>query len=81
MLKTRPKPPVEAQDRSLEVARDIGRRLREARTSGSETIDAVADQLRIRPAYIEALEAGEFGRIPGRPYVCLLYTSPSPRDS
>jgi cytoskeleton protein RodZ len=69
MLKTRPKPPVEAQDRSLEVARDIGRRLREARTSGSETIDAVADQLRIRPAYIEALEAGEFGRIPGRPYV------------
>jgi cytoskeleton protein RodZ len=69
MLKTRPKPPVEAQDRSLEVARDIGRRLREARTSGSETVDAVADQLRIRPAYIEALEAGEFGRIPGRPYV------------
>lgn len=69
MLKTRPKPPVEAQDRSQEVAREIGRRLREARLAQGETVEAIADHLRIRQAYVEALEAGELDRIPGRPYV------------
>ncbi len=69
MPKTRPQPTIEAQDRSQEVARDIGRQLREARLARGETVDAVADQLRIRPSYVEALETGELSRIPGRPYV------------
>ncbi len=58
MLKTRPKLPVEAQDRSLEVARDIGRRLREARTSRSETLNSVADQLQDPPGLYRGAGGG-----------------------
>jgi cytoskeleton protein RodZ len=70
MPRTRPKPSsVEAQDRSAEAAREIGRALREARQARGEELQEIADYLRIRPAYVEALEAGELDRIPGRPYV------------
>jgi cytoskeleton protein RodZ len=70
MPRTRPKPSsIEAQDRSAEAAREIGRALREARQARGEELQEIADYLRIRPAYVEALEAGELDRIPGRPYV------------
>ncbi|HEX8375164.1 MAG TPA: helix-turn-helix domain-containing protein, partial [Geminicoccaceae bacterium] len=68
MLKRRSQPPAEAQDRSEETARSIGRLLRETRMARGEELGDVAEFLRIRPGYLAALEAGELAAIPGRPY-------------
>jgi cytoskeleton protein RodZ len=68
MLRQRPRRP-SAQDQSEPTAREIGRALREAREARGEALDEVADFLRIRPAYLAALEQGELRQLPGRPYV------------
>ena len=48
--------------------REIGGRLRDARQERGEDLYDIADYLRIRPAYLFALEEGNFGATPGRPY-------------
>lgn len=68
MLKRRSQPPAEAQDRSEETARHIGRLLRETREARGEELGDIAEFLRVRPGYLAALEAGELAAIPGRPY-------------
>jgi cytoskeleton protein RodZ len=60
--------PVAQQDRSDEALRSIGRELLEARTARGEDLHDIAAYLRIRPAYLTALEQGDIGAIPGRPY-------------
>src|SRR3954454_1287665 len=70
MPKQRPRrPSAPAQDQSELAAREIGRALRESREARGEELDEVADFLRIRPAYLAALEQGELRALPGRPYV------------
>ena len=56
---------VETTDASMS---EIGRRLRDARQERGEDLYDIADYLRIRPAYLFALEEGDFGATPGRPY-------------
>ncbi len=51
----------------------IGRQLREARLQRGEDLHDVADQLRIKQAYLGALEAGDLTAIPGRPYALGFY--------
>jgi cytoskeleton protein RodZ len=47
----------------------IGRLLREARQSVGGDIDRIGAALRIRPAYLEAIEEGRHGELPGPTYV------------
>jgi cytoskeleton protein RodZ len=60
--------PVVQQDQSDEVLRSIGQELCRARMARGEDLVDVAAFLRIRPAYLTALEEGDIGAIPGRPY-------------
>lgn len=46
----------------------LGRVLRRARLATGLDIADVAQRLRIRPEYLEALEAGDHGKLPGRVY-------------
>jgi len=48
--------------------RAVGHYLRDTREALGVDLYEVADQLRIRPAYLLALEEGDFGTMPGRPY-------------
>ncbi|GEM_PF-3284502 len=48
--------------------KDIGRTLRESRESMGISVKDVADALRIRARYIEALENGENDKLPGEVY-------------
>jgi cytoskeleton protein RodZ len=68
MLSRRPSLPVDQQDQSDEPLRSIGQELRAARTVRGEDLHDIAAFLRIRPAYLAALEQGDLGAIPGRPY-------------
>jgi len=68
MLSRRPSLPVEQQDQSDETLRSIGQELHEARLARGEDLYDIAAFLRIRPAYLVALEQGDLGAIPGRPY-------------
>ena len=47
----------------------VGRELREAREALGISIAEMANALRIRSVHIEALEAGRFDDLPGRPYI------------
>jgi cytoskeleton protein RodZ len=68
MISRRPRPTV-LPEASTEAALDrIGRELRAARLARGEDLYDIADILRIRPLYLEALERGDLGPIPGRPY-------------
>jgi cytoskeleton protein RodZ len=61
--------PTMLPEASTEAALDrIGRELRAARLARGEDLYDIADILRIRPLYLEALERGDLGPIPGRPY-------------
>lgn len=51
-----------------EALENIGLQLQRARVERGEEIEDVADQLRIKDAYIAAIELGDLSRIPGRPY-------------
>jgi cytoskeleton protein RodZ len=68
MLKTRSKLTPEAENESDGPSRDLGRQLVQAREARGATLPEVADYLRIKPAYLEALERGDLAAIPGRPY-------------
>jgi cytoskeleton protein RodZ len=61
-----------AQDRPILPAdahpRGVGTTLREARDRRAWTIAQVADYLRIRPAVLEAMEAGQFEKLPTGAY-------------
>ncbi len=46
----------------------LGRVLRRARLATGLDLPDVAQRLRIRPEYLEALEAGDHGKLPGRVY-------------
>lgn len=46
----------------------MGQRLRSARLAQGHTLDDAAAVLCIRPAFLDALEEGEHGRLPGVPY-------------
>ncbi len=46
----------------------IGAALREARIEAGEDLHQVADTLRIKPAYLQALESGDYDVFPGRAY-------------
>jgi cytoskeleton protein RodZ len=48
--------------------RRVGGVLREARQARGEDLYAVAEALRIKPSYLFALEEGDLGMTPGRPY-------------
>ncbi len=47
---------------------DVGRQLRETRQQRGEDLYDVADYLRIKPAYLFALEEGDLSALPGRTY-------------
>lgn len=46
----------------------VGEKLREARIEAGEDLHHVAETLRIRPAYLQALESGDYDTFPGRAY-------------
>lgn len=46
----------------------IGERLKEERKKQGYTIDQVAKATKIRPAFLQAIEAGEYRRLPGSSY-------------
>ena len=50
-------------------AAEVGRLLREARLARGEELAAAAEELRVRPAYLEALEEGRLGRLLAPVYV------------
>jgi cytoskeleton protein RodZ len=68
MLKRRRKPPVVPQQSGGDSLAAIGAELRAARTARGEELSDIAAYLRIRPGYLEALEAGEAARLPARAY-------------
>src|SRR5690349_25021129 len=45
------------------AAAEVGRLLCEARLARGEELAAAAEELRVRPAYLEALEEGRLGRL------------------
>ena len=51
------------------AAAEVGRTLREARLARGEPLAAAAEELRVRPAYLEALEEGRLGRLLAPVYV------------
>jgi cytoskeleton protein RodZ len=51
------------------AAAEVGRTLREARLARGEELAAAAEELRVRPAYLEALEEGRLGRLLAPVYV------------
>src|SRR4051794_12529429 len=51
------------------AAAEVGRALREARLARGEELAAAAEELRVRPAYLEALEEGRLGRLLAPVYV------------
>jgi cytoskeleton protein RodZ len=68
MAESSPKWSTEGQYGDHAVAREIGRELREARLAGGKRIANIAEQLRIRADYLDALEEGELERLPARTY-------------
>ena len=61
--------PIAAGEGVAPAAREIGERLRAARLARGEALDEVAAYLRIRPAYLSALEAGDLRATPGGAYL------------
>lgn len=68
MFTLRGRTPVAQQGQNDEALRSIGQELYQARTARGEDLFDVAAYLRIRPAYLTALEQGDIRGIPGRPY-------------
>ena len=68
MPESSPKWSTEGQDGNQVVAREIGRALREARLARGVQIADIAEQLRIRANYLDALEEGELERLPAQTY-------------
>lgn len=68
MLKRRPQAPGDAREVSERALRTVGEELRAAREARGEELQDIAAYLRIRPAYLTALERGNVAAIPGRTY-------------
>jgi cytoskeleton protein RodZ len=69
MISRRPLSPSFPVSGADEPLTRIGRDLRSARLERGEDLYDIADILRIRPIYLEALEAGDAAVMPGRPYL------------
>jgi cytoskeleton protein RodZ len=58
-----------AQGTSSRAPRSAGTLLREAREAAGLSLDAAAQQLKLAPRQVAALEADEFAKLPGRTFV------------
>jgi cytoskeleton protein RodZ len=56
------------RDPAQGLMREVGAQLREARLQRGEDLNDVAQQLRIKPAYLFGIEQGDLSAMPGRPY-------------
>ena len=68
MLIRRPPSPGVAREVSERALRTVGEELCAARLARGEELQDIAAYLRIRPAFLSALEQGDVGATPGRPY-------------
>jgi cytoskeleton protein RodZ len=69
MSQTLPSSPEPPPDPSADGGRQgVGRLLRRTREGKNIEVAAAAARLRIRPAYLEAIEAGDYARLPGIVY-------------
>jgi cytoskeleton protein RodZ len=50
------------------LMREVGEQLRQVRLERGEDLERVAQHLRIKPAYLHALERGDMAALPGRTY-------------
>jgi cytoskeleton protein RodZ len=57
------------RDATPEPQMSTGARMREARTAAGLSIDAVAQQLKLAPRQVRALEEDDFAQLPGRTFV------------
>ncbi len=57
------------RDETPPPAASAGARLREAREAAGMTIDAVAQQLKLAPRQVKALEDDDFAQLPGRTFI------------
>ena len=60
---------VNANTENLQPPASAGALLRSAREAGGMSIDAVAQQLKLAPRQVRAIEDGDFTRLPGRTFV------------
>ena len=67
MFGSRRKQP-EQHDPADALVREVGAQLRQARIARGETVEQVAENLRIRPSYLHGLEQGDLSVMPGRTY-------------
>jgi cytoskeleton protein RodZ len=58
----------EQHDPADALVREVGAELRQARIARGETVEQVAENLRIRPSYLHGLEEGDLSVMPGRAY-------------
>jgi cytoskeleton protein RodZ len=61
-------PAAPIQQSGADEARELGAMLREMRLAHKRDLDDVADELRIRPAYLQAIEEGRYADLPGSTY-------------
>ena len=57
------------RDAESDAAASAGARLRDARMAAGLSIDAVAQQLKLAPRQVQALEDDDFAQLPGRTFV------------
>ncbi|MGH6915625.1 MAG: helix-turn-helix domain-containing protein, partial [Geminicoccales bacterium] len=50
------------------LIRELGAHLRQVRLERGEDLDEIAQQLRIKPAYLAGIEEGDLSMLPGRTY-------------
>jgi cytoskeleton protein RodZ len=63
-----PATPIQPGVTGAEAARELGAMLRELRLAHKRELDEIAVELRIRPNYLQAIEAGRYGDLPGSTY-------------
>ena len=56
-------------EREASPGRAVGRLLRDQREARGQSVADVAQRLRIRPAFIDAIESGRFDQLPGAAYI------------
>jgi cytoskeleton protein RodZ len=61
-------PAAPIQQSGADEARELGAMLREMRLAHKRDLNDVADELRIRPAYLQAIEEGRYADLPGSTY-------------
>jgi cytoskeleton protein RodZ len=63
-----PATPIQPGATGADEARELGAMLREMRLAHKRELDEIADELRIRPNYLRAIEEGRYGDLPGSTY-------------